>query len=60
VLLHRPQLGTLLDEVSQLRELLSSTTSVGATEASPLAPAALRLLPYLRTHLTFREIGKRL
>ena len=26
----------------------------------PLTPAELRLLPYLQTHLTFREIGERL
>ena len=28
--------------------------------ASPLSPAELRLLPYLQTHLTFREIAERL
>ena len=27
---------------------------------APLTPAELRLLPYLQTHLTFREIGERL
>ena len=27
---------------------------------TPLTPAELRLLPYLQTHLTFREIGQRL
>ena len=27
---------------------------------SPLSPAELRLLPYLQTHLTFREIAERL
>ena len=26
----------------------------------PLSPAELRLLPYLQTHLTFKEIGERL
>ena len=26
----------------------------------PLTPAELRLLPYLQTHLTIREIGERL
>ena len=28
--------------------------------ASPLTPAELRLLPYLQTHLTIREIAERL
>ena len=35
----------------------------GAGDASggpPLSPAELRLLPYLQTHLTLREIGERL
>ena len=26
----------------------------------PLTPAELRLLPYLQTHLTFKQIGERL
>ena len=45
------------------RSCASSVTSAspaGATGASPLSPAELRLLPYLQTHLTFREIGERL
>ena len=39
---------------------LTSSTQVGATGGSPLTPAELRLLPYLQTHLTIREIGERL
>ena len=31
-----------------------------AAGGSPLSPAELRLLPYLQTHLTIREIGERL
>ena len=27
---------------------------------TPLTPAELRLLPYLQTHLTFKQIGERL
>ena len=46
--------------VAELRELLTSASPAGATGASPLSPAELRLLPYLQTHLTFREIGERL
>jgi LuxR family transcriptional regulator, maltose regulon positive regulatory protein len=60
VLLHRPALGVLVDEVSEFRRLITSRSAVGATGGSPLSPAELRLLPYLQTHLTFGEIGERL
>jgi len=60
VLLRRPALGVLVDEVSELRELLTSSGQVGAVGRSPLTSAELRLLPYLQTHLTIREIGERL
>jgi LuxR family maltose regulon positive regulatory protein len=61
IVLHRPALGTLVDEVSEFRAVLT-THSGEAMEAggTPLTPAELRLLPYLQTHLTFREIGQRL
>ena len=58
-MLHRPDLGALVDEVSELRKITSSP-QLGATGGSPLTPAELRLLPYLQTHLTIREIGERL
>jgi LuxR family maltose regulon positive regulatory protein len=60
VLLHRPALGVLVDEVAELRRLLDSGAPVGATGESPLTPAELRLLPYLQTHLTIREVADRL
>jgi LuxR family maltose regulon positive regulatory protein len=60
ILLHRPALGALLEEVSELRQVLTSSAQGGATGGSPLTPAELRLLPYLQTHLTIREIGERL
>jgi LuxR family maltose regulon positive regulatory protein len=60
ILLHRPALGALVDEVSEFRRILTSSPQVGATGGSPLTPAELRLLPYLQTHLTIREIGERL
>ena len=60
ILLHRPALGVLVDEVAQFRGILTSSPVLGATGASPLSPAELRLLPYLQTHLTIREIGERL
>jgi LuxR family maltose regulon positive regulatory protein len=60
ILLHRPALGVLVDEVSELRGILAQGAYVAASGATPLTPAELRLLPYLQTHLTFREIGERL
>jgi LuxR family transcriptional regulator, maltose regulon positive regulatory protein len=59
VLSHRPDLGALVDEVDEFRQILTSSAPAGATGA-PLSPAELRLLPYLQTHLTIREIGDRL
>jgi LuxR family maltose regulon positive regulatory protein len=60
VLLHRPALGALVDQVAEVRETVSATAQVGAAGAAPLTGAELRLLPYLQTHLTIREIGARL
>jgi LuxR family maltose regulon positive regulatory protein len=60
VLLHRPALGALVDEVAEFRQIVTSSPQLGATGASPLTPAELRLLPYLQTHLTIREIAERL
>ena len=60
IVLKRPALGTLVEEVSEFRKIVTSSTKMGATGGSPLSPAELRLLPYLQTHLTFNEIGDRL
>ena len=60
IMLHRPALGVLVDEVSAFRRTVTSATPAGATGAAPLTPAELRLLPYLQTHLTIREIAARL
>jgi LuxR family maltose regulon positive regulatory protein len=60
ILVDRPSLGVLVDEVSEFRRHLASSEQVGATGGSPLTPAELRLLPYLQTHLTIREIAERL
>jgi LuxR family transcriptional regulator, maltose regulon positive regulatory protein len=60
ILLRRPALGALVDEVSAFRGLLTSSAHVTVAGGTPLSPAELRLLPYLQTHLTFREIGERL
>ena len=60
ILLHRPDLGALVDQVSALRGLLTSSTQGEPGGAPPLTAAELRLLPYLQTHLTLAEIGERL
>lgn len=58
LILRRPALGVLLDDVSDLRATLTMRSAGGG--APPLTPAELRLLPYLQTHLTIGEIGERL
>lgn len=55
----QPDLGRLPAEVEELRSSLQ-TMRADAPGASTLTAAELRLLPYLTTHLTFREIGERL
>ncbi|TRW47516.1 tetratricopeptide repeat protein [Georgenia yuyongxinii] len=60
ILLHRPDLGALVDQVSALRALLTASTQGEPGGAPPLTAAELRLLPYLQTHLTLAEIGERL
>ena len=40
--------------------MVAGIALIGATGGSPLTRAELRLLPYLQTHLTIREIGERL
>jgi LuxR family transcriptional regulator, maltose regulon positive regulatory protein len=60
VLLHRPALGALVDQTAKVRRSVAASAQVGATGAAPLTAAELRLLPYLQTHLTIAEIGKRL
>src|SRR4051794_33569955 len=60
VLGHRPDLGTLVDEVRDFRELVAQAARSPSAGGPPLTPAELRLLPYLQTHLTIAEIGQRL
>ena len=59
ILQHRPDLGTLPDQVTDLRSRLESLQAemVGT---SALTTAEFRLLPLLSTHLTLAEIGDRL
>jgi LuxR family maltose regulon positive regulatory protein len=60
ILVHRPALGTLVDEVEDFRGVLASSAASAAIGPLPLTPAELRLLPYLQTHLTADMIAKRL
>lgn len=60
LLLHRPDLGALIDQVDDFRGMVSSSEQSGWTGGPPLTPAELRLLPYLQTHLSIREIADRL
>lgn len=55
----RPRMGAL---GRQLEEFLTGQRSAdkAATPTVVLTPAEMRLLPYLQTHLTLQEIGKRL
>ena len=55
----RPDLGVLPEQAAYLRATLGTITS-GASGASSLTTAELRLLPLLPTHLTLSEISERL
>ena len=55
-----PALGALVDEVSEFRRILIVSAHATTAGGTPLSPAELRLLPYLQTHLTFKQIGERL
>ena len=59
VLRRRPDLGILAIQVEELRSKVD-TSRGGTVGVSSLAPAELRLLPLLSTHLSFREVGERL
>ncbi|TCN31677.1 LuxR family maltose regulon positive regulatory protein [Kribbella orskensis] len=60
LLRHRPALGALVDQVSEVRQTVAANAQSAATRAAPLTGAELRLLPYLQTHLTIGAIGERL
>ena len=60
ILRHRPALGALVDQVSEVRQTVAANAQSAATRAAPLTGAELRLLPYLQTHLTIGAIGERL
>jgi LuxR family maltose regulon positive regulatory protein len=58
IVIQRPALGTLLEQVEALKVALGGASA--GTGPSPLTPAELRLLPYLQTHLTLGAIAERL
>ena len=60
IVLHRPDLGALIDQVADFGRLMASSSERRHAGGPPLTPAELRLLPYLQTHLTIGEIGGRL
>ena len=60
ILDHVPDLGVLVDQVNDVREIVAARAGGVTTGGSPLTSAELRLLPYLQTHLTIGEIGERL
>jgi LuxR family maltose regulon positive regulatory protein len=55
---HHPQLGDLAEQVETLDDQIT-TMPTAIASASGLTAAELRVLPLLRTHLSFREIGER-
>jgi LuxR family maltose regulon positive regulatory protein len=60
ILVKRPDLGILGEEVADVRRGFDSWHRVGLPGPSALSTAELRLLPLLMTHLSFAEIGQRL
>ena len=60
VLERRPGLGSLVPEVREVRERVAAASGPTGRWAMNLTGAELRVLPYLATHLTYREIGQRL
>jgi LuxR family maltose regulon positive regulatory protein len=59
ILRQRPNLGVLPSERDEIQTMLDAIRA-GPIGVSSLTVAELRLLPYLSTHLTLREIGERL
>ena len=54
-----PDMGTLVDEATELERVVESMRSSSAGPWT-LTAAEIRLLGYLPTHLSFREIAERL
>ena len=56
----RPDLGVLAEQTEELRQTLDTIPLLDDGKGSNLTTAEMRLMPYLTTHLSFREIGDRL
>ena len=56
----RPDLGVLAQQTETLRTSLDGVPVLRHGKDSGLTAAEMRLLPFLTTHLSFREIGERL
>jgi LuxR family maltose regulon positive regulatory protein len=56
----RPDLGTLVDEVADLRAVLATDRGPLTATVSQLTAAEIRPLPMLTTHLTYQEIADEL
>ena len=60
ILRRRPLLGVLVQQRTELEAQAERVAGVQDGRASTLTPAELRLLPFLATYLSFREIGENL
>jgi LuxR family maltose regulon positive regulatory protein len=60
LLRERPHVGILVDQVRALERELEETPPRDDEGKTGLTAAELRLLPFLATHLSFREIGEAL
>ena len=60
ILTTRPDLGVLVEQADALRTSLATLPTAEPGRNPGLTGAELRLLPFLTTHLSFREIGERL
>ena len=60
ILERRPDLGSLVDGVRELRGTIAGMPRLQPGRAPGLTGAELRLLPLLATHLSFREIASKL
>jgi LuxR family transcriptional regulator, maltose regulon positive regulatory protein len=56
----RPDLGVLAEQTEELRRALDALPQLDSGKGSNLTAAEMRLMPFLPTHLSFREIGDRL
>ncbi len=56
----RPDLGVLAEQTEALRTAIDTMPMLDYGKGSNLTAAEMRLMPFLPTHLSFREIGDRL